>query len=126
MGHPALKGHPRLELHNTPRRIILRGEDPMYCNACGTQMGEAEVRCPACGRTVPTFVVQKRLVRPRQGRKIAGVCAAFGNYFDIDPILIRLLWVVAVIFGGTGLLAYLLAWIVIPEEPQLLVEMRQP
>lgn len=56
-------------------------------------------------------------MRPRTGRKIAGVCAGFANYFDLDATLVRLVWLVIVIFGGTGLLAYVIGWIVMPEEP---------
>lgn len=49
-------------------------------------------------------------------KRIAGVCAAFARYFDLDVTLVRLLWVLAVIFAGTGILAYIIAWIVIPKE----------
>jgi phage shock protein PspC (stress-responsive transcriptional regulator) len=56
-------------------------------------------------------------MRPRGNRKIAGVCAAVANYFDLDPTLVRVVWLILIIFGGTGLLAYLIGWIVIPEEP---------
>ena len=47
---------------------------------------------------------------------ICGVCGGIGNYFNIDPTLIRLVWVLASIFGGSGLLAYIIASIIIPEE----------
>ncbi len=98
----------------------------MFCNQCGAQIGEATVRCTACGRIVPAIAVEKRLVRPRTDRKIAGVCAAVGRYFDIDVSVIRLIWLLAAIFGGTGLLAYLIAWIIIPEEPETVVVVRSP
>jgi phage shock protein C len=62
--------------------------------------------------------VRNRLMRPRQDRKIAGVCAALANYFDVDVTLVRVVWLILVIFGGTGLLAYIIGWIVIPEEPE--------
>jgi phage shock protein PspC (stress-responsive transcriptional regulator) len=48
--------------------------------------------------------------------KIGGVCAAFANSFDIDVTLIRVLWVCSVILAGTGVLAYLLCWLIIPNE----------
>ncbi|MEO8725567.1 MAG: PspC domain-containing protein [Acidobacteriaceae bacterium] len=96
----------------------------MYCNQCGAQIGEGAVRCPACGKMVPAIAVEKRLVRPRHDRKIAGVCAAVANYFEIDVMLVRLIWLLAVIFAGSGLLAYVIAWIVIPEEPETVVVMR--
>ena len=65
-------------------------------------------------------VARKRLVRPRQGRKIAGVCLGFAEYFDIDVVLVRLMWLLASFMTGIGLLAYPIAWIVMPEEPLLL------
>jgi len=60
----------------------------------------------------------KKLLRSKNNRVIAGVCGGIGNYFDIDPVVIRLLWVVLTIFTGLfmGILAYIFAWIIIPEE----------
>ncbi len=57
-----------------------------------------------------------RLTRPRDDRVIAGVCGGVGRYFGVDPVLVRVATVVFVLLAGTGLLAYLIAWIVIPEE----------
>lgn len=54
--------------------------------------------------------------RPRRGRKIAGVAAAIGNRYGIDPVLVRVAFVVAAFFGGAGFLAYLLGWLFLPEE----------
>ncbi|HNW76651.1 MAG TPA: PspC domain-containing protein [Bacteroidales bacterium] len=59
----------------------------------------------------------KRLYRLRTDRVIGGVCSGIGKYFTLDPVLIRVLWVIAFFFGGAGLLAYIIAWIIIPEEP---------
>ena len=59
----------------------------------------------------------KKLRRPKQGRVIAGVATAFANYFNIDVVPIRLVWVFLLIPGGLpGLIPYLICWIVIPEE----------
>ena len=60
--------------------------------------------------------LQKKLTRPRSGRMMAGVCAGIGQQFDMDPTLVRVIWVVATCFAGAGLLAYLVCWVVIPEE----------
>lgn len=57
------------------------------------------------------------LLRPRYDRKIAGVCAAFARAYGWDLNLVRLVLVLLVLFGGGGLLAYVICWIVIPEEP---------
>jgi phage shock protein PspC (stress-responsive transcriptional regulator) len=60
---------------------------------------------------------EKRLYRSRDNRMIAGVCGGIGEYFDVDPTIIRLLWILFIFAGGAGILAYLVAWIVIPETP---------
>jgi len=61
----------------------------------------------------------KLLLRARDGRMLAGVCAGVADYFGLDVTLVRVIWaVVAVITGGAGVLAYLVAWIIIPDEGQ--------
>ncbi len=59
----------------------------------------------------------KKLYRSRIDRKIAGVCGGLAEYFGIDPTLVRLLFVLGLIFVGGTLLAYIILAIVIPEEP---------
>ncbi|ADH61123.1 phage shock protein C, PspC [Thermoanaerobacter mathranii subsp. mathranii str. A3] len=61
--------------------------------------------------------MSKKLYRSRTQRMIGGVCGGIAEYFNIDPTIIRLIWAFLIIFCGTGLLAYLIAWIIIPEEP---------
>ena len=58
----------------------------------------------------------KRLYRSRNDKMVAGVCGGLGKYFDIDPTLVRIVMVV-LLFSGVGFLAYILAAIIIPEEP---------
>jgi|TARA_B100001971_G_C18073080_1_gene474140 phage shock protein PspC (stress-responsive transcriptional regulator) len=59
----------------------------------------------------------KKLFRSSKNRMVAGVCAGIGEYFGTDPTVIRLLWVLLTIFSiGGGILAYLIAWIIIPEK----------
>ena len=58
----------------------------------------------------------KQLVRPRAGRMVAGVCAGLGDYFGIDPNLVRLAFAALKLFGGAGALIYVVAWAVVPEE----------
>jgi phage shock protein PspC (stress-responsive transcriptional regulator) len=59
----------------------------------------------------------KVLVRNRKGRMVAGVCAGVADYFGIDVTLVRVIVaVISVITGGAGVLAYLVAWAIIPEE----------
>jgi phage shock protein C len=89
----------------------------MYCNYCGKVIQDDANVCAYCGIRVGAVTARKRLVRPRADRKIAGVCAGFAEYFDLDVTLVRLVWLFIVLVGGTGLLAYVIAWIVMPEEP---------
>lgn len=60
----------------------------------------------------------KKLYRSRTDRKLAGVCGGIGEYFEIDPVLIRLAWIFFTLAGGGGVLAYIIAWLVVPESPQ--------
>ena len=59
----------------------------------------------------------KRLYRSKTNRIIAGVCSGIAEYFNVDPTLIRLLGLLFSLSGGAGVLAYVIAWIIIPEEP---------
>ena len=58
----------------------------------------------------------KRLYRSRTDKKLSGLCGGLGDYFDIDPVIIRL---AAVFFAlwGAGIIAYIVGWIIVPEEP---------
>ena len=58
----------------------------------------------------------KRLYRSRKDRIIFGVCGGLGQYFDVDPIIIRLIWLIFICMGA-GILVYLIAAIIIPLEP---------
>ncbi len=60
----------------------------------------------------------RRLYRSATDRKLGGVCGGIGEYFEVDPTIIRVLFFLAMITGGVGLVAYLVAWIVIPLGPE--------
>jgi phage shock protein C len=92
----------------------------MYCNYCGKVIQDDANVCAYCGVRVAASVARKRLVRPRQGRKIAGVCLGFAEYFDIDVTVVRLVWLITSFMTGIGLISYPIAWIVMPEEPLML------
>ena len=83
-----------------------------FCYNCGTKQPET----PPPGLS-PETGGTKRLMRSSTNKKIAGVCAGLADYFDMDPTLIRVLWLVAVLCFGTGLLAYVILWIVLPLAP---------
>jgi len=61
----------------------------------------------------------KRLVRSPHNRVIGGVCGGIGEYLEVDPVLIRLIWGVFFFLGGIGFLAYIIAWIIIPLEKDI-------
>ncbi|MFH1322053.1 MAG: PspC domain-containing protein [Bacteroidota bacterium] len=55
----------------------------------------------------------KRLYRNKKEAKIAGICAGLGDYFEIDPVIVRLIFLLAFFLGG-GLIVYIIAWVIIP------------
>lgn len=59
----------------------------------------------------------KKFYRSRKNRVIAGICGGLAEYFDIDPIIVRLIALILVLSAGAGLIAYIIAWIAVPEEP---------
>ena len=61
--------------------------------------------------------MKKKLYRSTENRVIAGVCGGIAEYFDIDPTLVRLAWVLFCVLGGSGLLAYIIAALVMPDRP---------
>ena len=61
--------------------------------------------------------MEKRLYKSKTDKKLDGVCAGIANYFNIDPTLIRLVWVIFALAAGGGVLAYIIAAIVMPREP---------
>ena len=58
----------------------------------------------------------KKLHRFADDKKIAGVCSGLGDYFDLDPVFFRLFFLVSLLFGGLGALAYMILWIMVPEK----------
>ena len=92
----------------------------MYCNYCGKVIQDDANICAYCGVRVGGVIARKRLVRPRAGRAIAGVCTGVAEYFDVDVALVRLVWLLVGVMTVVGIISYPIAWIVIPEEPLLL------
>ena len=66
----------------------------------------------------------KSLCRSQKNRIIGGVAGGLAEYFDMDVVLVRLLWVLAVFIGGGGIFAYIIAWIIIPEEKTVSLKSR--
>ena len=65
----------------------------------------------------PAEAAPRKLYRSRTERSIAGICGGLGRYFDADPTMIRLVMLLLILFGGLSIWAYIILWIVIPEEP---------
>ena len=93
----------------------------MYCNACGKAIAEDGRFCSYCGNVVGIPPTPKKLLRSRADKKIAGVCAGLAQYFDLDVTLLRILCVFIALATGVcpGVITYLLAWIIVPSEPEL-------
>ncbi|MGO5019725.1 PspC domain-containing protein [Roseburia faecis] len=60
--------------------------------------------------------MKKRLYKSSTDKKVCGVCGGIANYFDVDPTVIRLIWVIFILAGGSGLIAYIIAAIIMPDE----------
>lgn len=60
--------------------------------------------------------MKKRLYKSSTDKKVCGVCGGIANYFDVDPTVIRLIWVILTLVGGSGLIAYIIAAIIMPDE----------
>ena len=93
-------------------------DDARFCSSCG-----AQISAQTAAWTGPAYPQQTvtRLVRPRTGRMIAGVCQGLANAYAWDVVWVRVITVLLTVFGGgAGLLAYVIFWIVMPEEPLLL------
>jgi phage shock protein C len=96
----------------------------MYCTHCGVEMQSDHRFCAHCGKPAdmasrPAWTPPpepKRLERDMYQKKIAGVCAGFADYLGIDVTVMRLLWVGITLFSGAGLIAYPIAWLVMPRN----------
>jgi len=98
----------------------------MYCNHCGKAIQDDANVCAYCGGRIGGVITRKRLVRPRDGRKIAGVCMGFAEYFSLDVTIVRVLWLIASAMTVIGFLSYPIAWVLMPEEPYPLLPAQEP
>ena len=60
--------------------------------------------------------MKKRLYKSREDKKLCGVCGGIAEYFELDPTIIRLAWVIFTLLGGSGIIAYIIAAIVMPDK----------
>jgi phage shock protein C len=87
-----------------------------FCYHCGAKQANAGQAQAAPAAAAPPRSARK-LMRSSTDKKISGVCAGVATYLDLDVTLVRVLWVLAFLCGGTGLLLYVILWIVLPVEP---------
>jgi phage shock protein PspC (stress-responsive transcriptional regulator) len=87
-------------------------EGSKFCYNCGAQLA-GQAASPTGGYAAPA----KRLMRSSRDKKIGGVCAGLADYFDLDPTIVRIVWLLAVFCAGTGGLVYLILWIALPLAP---------
>ena len=98
----------------------------MICNSCQRNIADGSKFCYNCGAQqvmsgAPDVASvsggPKKLMRSSTNKKLGGVCAGLADYFDMDPTLVRVLWLLVVLCGGTGILLYVILWIVLPLAP---------
>lgn len=93
----------------------------MYCTRCGNEVQERDRFCCQCAlptgqHPVPEFG-RELLTRDLQNKRIAGVCSGFARYLDVDPVLIRIIWLALAFGAGVGFIGYIIAWIIMPSGP---------
>jgi len=98
----------------------------MICNSCQRNIADGSRFCYNCGaQQVVTGAPDmasatggpRRLMRSSTNQKLGGVCPALAEYFDMDATLVRVLWLLVVLCGGTGILLYAILWIALPLAP---------
>lgn len=94
----------------------------MNCYNCHKEIVEGARYCQHCGAAQKPFTPPppppKTLRRSRKHKMIAGVCAGFAEYFELEISLVRVLWLLVALAGGGGFLAYLICWLVIPFKEE--------
>lgn len=86
--------------------------DSNFCYFCGARQASASAAGATSGDTGA-----RRLRRSTTDKVFGGVCGGAGEFFDIDPVLIRVVWAIVAVVGGVGILAYIICWIVIDPAP---------
>src|SRR5215469_8694349 len=90
----------------------------MLCPKCQKDAPEGSRFCSNCGAQLTGQVAPvKKLMRSSRDKKLGGVCAGLADYFDIDPTIVRVVWLLAFLCAGAGGLVYIALWIVLPLAP---------
>lgn len=91
----------------------------MFCTKCGVQLREGDRFCSQCGARTALYRVVNAphpLLLDKRNKKIAGVCAGFARYMEVDVTLMRVIWLAVAVATGVGFLAYLAAWLIMPSD----------
>jgi phage shock protein C len=94
----------------------------MICPYCKSEILPGAIRCAACTSWMPGSRPAREWTRPRQGRSVAGVCRGLSDIFGIPVAALRVLFILSIVLGGWGIIAYLALWIAMPSQedrPQL-------
>lgn len=78
---------------------------------------DGKLYCKECGKTIGSPGTSKKLYKSRKNKILCGVCGGLADYFGIDPTIIRVIWVLFCLAGGSGVIAYIILCLVMPEEP---------
>jgi phage shock protein C len=94
------------------------------CPYCAEEIQDEAIKCRYCGSDLRasslTSWAGKRLYRSQRDRKLAGICAGLADYLDIDPVLVRVAWVVlAFLSAGIAILLYCVLIFIIPNQDEL-------
>ena len=105
----------------------------MFCTQCGIELEPQDRYCCQCGKRTGVGSpwlprgAERRLTLNTRDKKIAGVCAGFARYLDVDVTLIRIIWLILVFVPpGAGLIGYLLAWLIMPHEQDAMSTAAEP
>jgi phage shock protein PspC (stress-responsive transcriptional regulator) len=106
---PPRRKAPKKEKDVTDKRIDHFAEE---IGAIGERIvTKKATKAPASGET-------RRVYRSGKDKILGGVCGGIAEYLDVDPVIIRLLWIVGTLAWGAGLILYIIAWIIIPRNPR--------
>ena len=93
----------------------------MICLNCQREIPDYSNYCSTCGSRQQGATGSKRLMRSSSNSKIAGVCGGIAEYLNVDPTLVRVFWAILSLVPGCifgGMVAYLLAWLIVPKAPR--------